>query len=177
VADSARGEATVASIAWLCGMAARIGVPIVATEERPEREGSTDARVLERLPAGTPVIEKPTFGLCGCPAAVEAIAATGRRTAVLTGFETDVCVAQSAIGLLDLGYRTVVVDDAAYTTSDRDHAGGMARMTAAGVEPSRCKGLIFEWLREVAYAIEILDGAKDLGTLPWRLHATPPAER
>ena len=96
---------------------------------------------------------------------------------MLTGFETDVCVAQSAIGLLDLGYRAVVAEDAAYTTSDREHDRGMARMTAAGVEPNHCKGVIFEWLREVGYAIEVFDGAKDLGTTPWRLDTAPPAER
>jgi nicotinamidase-related amidase len=177
VADSPRGEAAVLAIAWLCGMAARIGVPVVAVEEGPEREGRTDARVLARLPEGTPVIEKPTFGLCGCDAAVDALRATGRTTAVVTGFETDVCVAQSAIGLLDLGFRAVVPEDATYTTSDREHARGMTRMTAAGVEPSHCKGLIFEWLRDVGYAIEVFDGAKELGTTPWRLDAAPPAER
>ena len=143
VADSPRGESAVQSIAWLCGMASRVGVPIVAVEEGPEREGHTDARVMARLPEGTPVIEKPTFGMCGCPAAVEAVKATGRGTVVLTGFETDVCVAQSAIGLLDLGFRTVVVDDATSTTTDREHARGMARMVAEGVVPSHCKGLLF----------------------------------
>jgi len=162
VADTPRGEATVLSITWLCGMAARIGVPVVAVEEGPQREGHTDARVLARLREGTPVIEKPTFGLCGCGAAVEAVRATGRSTAVITGFETDVCVAQSAIELLDLGFRAVVVEDAAYTTSDREHELGMARMTAAGVERNHVKGLVFEWLRDVDYAIEIFSGAEDL---------------
>ena len=168
VAPTPRGEATVVAIAWLCGMASRLGVPIVAVEEGPEREGRTDARVLERLPAGTPVIEKPTFGLTGSAEAVDAIRATDRGTVVLTGFETDVCVAQSAIGLLDLGFRTVVVEDAAYTTSDRDHGRGLARMTAAGVEPNACKGLIFEWLRDVAFGIEIFKSAANLGVTPWR---------
>lgn len=177
VADSPRGEATVLAIAWLCGMAARLGVPIVAVEEGPEREGRTDPRIAERLPPGTPVIEKPTFGLCGCDAAVSALRGTERRTAVLTGFETDVCVAQSAIELRELGFRAVVVDDATYTTSDRDHERGMRRMTGAGVEFNHAKGLIFEWLRDVDYAIEVFDGAKDLGTFPWRLDGHDDAVR
>ncbi len=169
VHDSARGEATVLSIAWLCGVAGFLGVPVVAVEERPDAEGRTDQRVLARLPEGTPVIEKPTFGLCGCDAAVAALRETGRKTAVLTGFETDVCIAQSGVELVDLGFRTVVVEDATYTTSDREHERGLRRMTAAGVEPNHAKGLFFEWLRDVEYGIEVWERAKALGTPPWRL--------
>ena len=82
--------------------------------------------ILERLPAGTPVIEKPTFGLAAHEAAVDAIRATGRDTAVLVGFETDVCVAQSAIGLLELGFRAVVLEDPPSTrTARREHERGL----------------------------------------------------
>jgi nicotinamidase-related amidase len=34
-----------------------------------------------------------------------AIRATGRHTAVLAGYETDVCVTHSAVGLSEAGYR------------------------------------------------------------------------
>jgi nicotinamidase-related amidase len=156
-------------IAWMAGLAALLGVPAVAVEEGPERNGHTDPLILERLPEGTPVIEKPTFGLAAHEAAVDAIRATGRGTAVLAGFETDVCVAQSAIGLLELGYRAVVLEDAAFTNSAREHDRGLARMTGAGVERNHCKGLTFEWLHTVDRALEDFPAAKALGTPPWRL--------
>ena len=41
-----------------------------------------------------------------------AIDATNRTTFILVGLETDVCVAQSALGLKAAGYRAVVVEDA-----------------------------------------------------------------
>ena len=115
------------------------------------------------------MIEKPTFGLTFCAEAVEAIRATGRSTAVLVGFETDVCVAQSAIGLLDLGFRAVVPEDAVYTNSAIEHERGLARMTGAGVERNHCKGLTFEWLHTVDRALETFPEAAALGTPPWRL--------
>ena len=89
----------------LAGVAAALGVPAVITEEDPGRNGATDARILEALGADTPVFTKPVFGLAGCPDILAAVRATGRSTAVLAGFETDVCVAQSAVGLVDLGFR------------------------------------------------------------------------
>jgi nicotinamidase-related amidase len=88
---------------------------------------------------------------------------------VLVGFETDVCVAQSAIGLVELGLRAVVPEDAAYTNSAVEHERGIARMTDAGVERSHCKGLTFEWLHTVDRALETFPQAAALGTPPWRL--------
>ena len=123
-----RGEAAAPKalerIAWMAGLAALLDVPAVVVEEGPQRNGHTDPLILERVPAGTPVIEKPTFGLAAHEAAVDAIRATARGTAVLVGFETDVCVAQSAIGLLQFGFRAVVLEDATYTNSARSTSAG-----------------------------------------------------
>ena len=85
--------------AWLTQLAARLDVPVVVTEEQPERNGPTGIE----LAPGTPVLTKPTFGLAGTPEIVQAVCDTGRDTAVLVGFETDVCVYQSAVGLGELG--------------------------------------------------------------------------
>jgi nicotinamidase-related amidase len=102
-------------------------------------------------------------------AGLAALRATGRGTAVLVGFETDVCVAQSAIGLVELGLRAVVPEDAVYTNSAVEHERGLARMTGAGVERNHCKGLTFEWLHTVDRALETFPQAAALGTPPWRL--------
>ena len=60
-------DPAVERMAWLVAVAARLGVPVVATEEEPERNGATDSRVAGRWPAGTPVLTKPTFGLAETP--------------------------------------------------------------------------------------------------------------
>jgi nicotinamidase-related amidase len=167
--DATAAAKAVSRIAWMAGLAALLDVPAVVVEEGPERNGHTDPGILERVAAGTPVIEKPTFGLAAHAPAVEAIRATGRGTVALVGFETDVCVAQSAIGLLELGFRAVVPEDAVYTNSAREHERGLIRMAGAGVERTHCKGLTFEWLHTVDRAIEDFPAAKAMGTPPWRL--------
>jgi nicotinamidase-related amidase len=150
VAEEA-GAKAVARIAWMAGLAALLDVPAVVVEEGPQRNGRTDPAILAH------------------EAAVDAIRVTGRGTAVLTGFETDVCVAQSAIGLLELGFRAVVLEDAVYTNAAQEHERGIARMTGAGVERNHCKGLVFEWLHTVDRALEDFPQARALGTPPWRL--------
>ena len=167
--DAKHAAAVVIRITWMAGLAALLDIPAVVVEERPERNGHTDQGILGRVPAGTPTIEKPTFGLGACEEAVAAIRATGRSTVVLVGFETDVCVAQSAIGLVELGFRAVVPEDATYTNSAREHERGIARMAGAGVERNHCKGLTYEWLHRVDSALETFPEAAALGTPPWRL--------
>jgi nicotinamidase-related amidase len=160
---------TVERIAWLAGFAGMLDVPVVAVEEDPATNGATHERVAERLPSGTPVEVKDAFSLSACPAAVDAIRVTGRNTLVVVGYETDVCVAQSAIELHDLGYRVVAPADLSCSGSADEHKRGLERMRAAGIEPNSFKGLVFEWMRTISRAEELWSRAEDvLGVAPFR---------
>jgi nicotinamidase-related amidase len=164
VADGdALAAAAVERAVWLATIARLLDIPSVVTEEGPEREGATDPRVLAALDPSTPVLAKETFGLAGAPEIVKAIRATGRSTAVLMGFETDVCVSQSAIGLQDLGYRVAVVADASYTQDATQHRFGLRRMAQLGIELVHAKGVAFEWMRTVDVAIETTRAAMERG--------------
>jgi nicotinamidase-related amidase len=99
------------------------------------------------------------------PGIRDAVAATGRRTAVLVGAETDVCVAQSAIGLRDLGYRVVAVSDATFSPGSM-HDHGLARMRDAGVEIRHAKGIYYEWVRTLAAARGLISEHPELADPP-----------
>ena len=170
-ADDASGPPRrVARIAWMAGLAALLDVPAVVVEEapraqRPHRPG--DPRARPGRDAGDRPSRRSASPRTRRPSTRSARPDGG--TIVLVGFETDVCVAQSAIGLLELGFRAVVLEDATYTNSAREHERGLARMTGAGVERNHCKGLTFEWLHTVDRALEDFPAASALGTPPWRL--------
>jgi nicotinamidase-related amidase len=141
-------------VVWVTALATALGVPAVVTEEEPDHNGPTPSDVAERLPDRTPRYLKPTFGLADVPEILAAVDATGRRTAVIAGMETDVCVAHSALGLLDREYRVVVVRDAVLAPGDA-HADGIERMRAAGVTLIGAKGLFYEWVRTVEGAWKV----------------------
>jgi hypothetical protein len=91
-------------------------LPILATAEDYAEGGSNPPMhptLAALLPAGTHVWNKLVWNLYGQPdirAAVDAVAeARGVDTFILVGLETDVCVAQSALGLQAGGFRVVVV--------------------------------------------------------------------
>lgn len=143
-------------VVWVAALANALGVPIVVTEEEPDRNGPTLSEIVERLPDPTPRHTKPAFGLADVPSIMAAVEATGRRTAVLVGMETDVCVAHSALGLLGRDYRVVVVRDAVLAPGDA-HDDGIERMRAAGVTLIGAKGLFYEWARTVDAARKLDD--------------------
>jgi nicotinamidase-related amidase len=126
--------------AWLVALAQQLAVPVVVTEEEPELNGPTDPRL-----AVSDAHLKPTFGLTGTPAI---LAAVTRPTAVLVGFETDVCVYQSAVGLLEHGKQVVVVEDATFSPGEM-HARGVDRLRDAGARLTHAKALGYEWVRTV----------------------------
>ena len=95
------------------------------------------------------MFNKMTFGLAADSEIMAAVKNTGRRTAILVGFETDVCIAHSALGLLQNGYQVAVVSDATASPGSA-HAIGLERMRRTGVVISSVKSLFYEWVRTVA---------------------------
>jgi nicotinamidase-related amidase len=163
--DAAEVSAAVARAAWLAGAATALGVPAVLTEEGPERNGPTAAGVPQAVGRGAPVFTKPVFDAAACPEIMAAIAATGRRTAVLCGFETDVCVTHSAVGLGEAGFRVVVAADAVYSPAGAQ-AFGLARLRDFGVELVHCKGIYYDWARTLDAALAFEHEQKDLAKPP-----------
>jgi nicotinamidase-related amidase len=146
--DAEDAEGVADRIRWLCSVAAWLSIPIVVTEEEPDRNDRTTEEIRASLPPDTPVHTKPVFDLTACPPIVEEIERHGRGRVVLSGLETDVCVLHSALGLLDAGVRVAVVEDACAAPGSA-HAQGLDRMRDAGAELLGVKSLYYEWLRTV----------------------------
>jgi nicotinamidase-related amidase len=149
--DRDRAAQALGRAAWLTTVAAKLDVPVVVTEEEPELNGATDPRLAPTAPR----FLKPTFGLAGTPEILAAVKATGRPTAVLVGFETDVCVFQSAIGLLDAGLHVIAVEDATFSPGEM-HERGLTRLRDAGAALTHCKALGYEWARAVERSSALL---------------------
>ena len=138
---------------WVCRVAAALGVPAIVTEEDSARNGATSAEAIEALGRDVPTFDKPVFGLADCEPIVTAVEGASRGTIALVGFETDVCIAHSAVGLLAAGLRVLVVGDACYSPGE-SHEWGLRRVADAGVEIVHAKGLYYEWIRDLAAARE-----------------------
>jgi nicotinamidase-related amidase len=163
--DKRCAEEAARRAAWLAAAAHALGIPAVVTEEDPEINGPTDEAVLASLRAGAPVFTKTVFGLAECPEIMAAVRSTGRRTALLAGFETDVCVTHSAVGLGEAGYRVVIVEDAVYSPFGA-HLPGIARLRDLGFELMHCKSVYYDWIRTLPAARAFQEHNPELANPP-----------
>ena len=139
--------ALVSRLCWLIGVATWLRIPLVVTAEDLPHLGGVAPEVAQMLPNTRP-FDKVIFGLADDPTILAAVAGANRKTTIMTGLETDVCVAQSALGLLERGYRVVAVADATGSPGTA-HDAGLSRMREAGVVIVNVRNLYYEWLRTV----------------------------
>jgi len=121
-------------------------VPVVWTEQMPEKLGPTTAVIRNELAAAT-LIAKSAFSCMGEPAFVDRLEELGRRTVILCGIETHVCVYQTALDLIESGYRVEVVTDAVSSRSESNRKLGLKRMKQAGAGMLGVEMLLFELQR------------------------------
>jgi len=155
-------DALLQRICWLIGVARWLAIPLIVTAEDIPREGSVHGQIAQCLPPDTPVYNKMIFDLTADSAIQAAVANTQRTTAILVGLETDVCVAQSALGLLATGYHVAVVADATGAAGSA-HTFGLDRIRRAGGAIVSVKGLFYEWLRTVEQAHLFREECSHLG--------------
>src|SRR5262249_33947895 len=123
-------------------------VPIIATLERPVlRKGRVPQR-LKKLGEIAQMFEKDFFDLTKEKTIRDHLSGLKRPQALLTGCETDVCVLQSCLGLLDLGYEVFVVEDLLFSSS-RNTDAAVARMKAEGAVFLSYKTLFYELVEAV----------------------------
>ena len=165
--DAEVSQPLIEKVVWLLRIAGHLNVPVVAMAEDIDNAGNLNQSVRNALPGDVRLHNKNAFGLAGNPEILAAVEETGRNTAILVGTETDVCVAQSALGLMQRGYRVVVLKDAIATTAG-DEETGLNRMRDAGAAISSVKAITYEWLRTVKNTIELFEKFPQLkaGELP-----------
>ncbi len=123
-------------------------IPMVATLERPVfRKGGVPQR-LAMLGEAAQVFEKDCFDLTKEKTIVDHLARLGRTQALVAGCETDVCVLQSCLGLLELGHEVYVVEDLLFSSA-RDVTAAIARMRAEGAVVLSYKTLFYELVAAV----------------------------
>lgn len=137
------GERVLAHAAFLAGIAKLVQVPVLATEQYPERMGPTEAAVRPWVDRAFP---KMSFSATGCDEWMRALEETGRRQVVLVGVETHICVSLTANALLAAGYEVVVCPDAVSSRTMDRHRLGMERIRDAGAAPAHTEAVAYEWL-------------------------------
>ncbi len=122
-----------------------LDVPVLVTQQYTKGLGPTVPDIAEALGDFSP-IEKIDFSATGELSFLEALNKTGKSSIILCGIEAHVCVAQTALILLELGYDVFLVEDAVSSRSKTDKKTAINRMVQAGARPVTVEAVLFELL-------------------------------
>jgi nicotinamidase-related amidase len=132
-----------ANAARLARAARELDVPVLATEQNPQKLGPTVGPLAGLVPAP---VGKMTFSACGAGPLLEGLHGRAIRHVTLVGVEAHVCVAQTALDLIDMGFAVQVAADAVASRSTHDWAFALRRLAAAGAIITTTEAVLFEWL-------------------------------
>jgi nicotinamidase-related amidase len=138
--------------AILIDAAARLGLPIVASQQYPKGLGGTVPAVEQALAAaaagGAAVhrFDKLEFSAAAAPAFAALWPGLRRDQWIVTGMETHVCVYQSARDLLARGAAVHVVADAVCSRAKASWRIGLELAERAGAIPTSTEVCVFDLL-------------------------------
>jgi len=123
-----------------------LGIPILWLEQNPQGLGPTIPEIADLLSNIQP-ISKMTFSSCQNDRFVRALKALNRRQILIAGIETHICVYQTAVDLLDLGYEVQVAADAVSSRNVGNKEIGLQKMKDFGASLTSVETALFELLK------------------------------
>lgn len=125
-----------ARAAALAKMATLAKLPVITTASVPQGpNGPLIPEIHENAPHAQYIARKGEINAWDNPEFVAAVKATGRKTLIIAGTITSVCMAFPSISAVAEGYRVFAVVDASGTYSKMAQEITLARVVQAGVVP------------------------------------------
>jgi nicotinamidase-related amidase len=138
-------EAVADNCLHLIELSKMLHIPVVVTEQYSKGLGHTVEELRKTIPAYKP-IEKLTFSCCEEPAFMKEVKDLDRKTIILTGMETHICVLQTCIGLLQNGFNIHLVSDAVCSRTRENWKTGVEFMRDAGAVITSTETVLFQLL-------------------------------
>jgi nicotinamidase-related amidase len=133
------------NLAGIAASAKALDIPTIVTTVGTEGSVLRDPLLnglAEVVPDVTPIDRVSTNAWEDIRGAVEA---TGRRTLLIAGLWTEVCLAQTAVSAIADGYRVFFISDCSGGLSDEAHEDAKTRLVQAGATPINWVAVICEW--------------------------------
>ena len=145
-AEMQRRQEVASNLVKLAEAAKILRLPVVVTEHAVQAFGPSIEPVRGALATYEP-LHKIVFSCFGSGEFRAKLESLGRRQLVIAGYETHVCVCQTALDAVSLGYRVHLVRDACAARTEANHAVGVEKMSGAGTIPASTETVIFELLQ------------------------------
>ncbi|MGZ8193702.1 MAG: isochorismatase family protein, partial [Methylobacter sp.] len=126
-------ELMTTNIGILLDTATILNIPVLLTEQYPKGLGPTVISIAEKLPETTRIFDKTGFSCCAANGFCKALENSGRQQIILAGQEAHVCVLQTALELVHVGYQVYIVEDAVCSRNTKHKFYALQRLQQHGI--------------------------------------------
>jgi len=143
-------DAVLRNSVLLLKTAKTLDLPIVATTQYVARIGELLPEIMAELGEAVSPMDKLEFGCFNNPTIARAVSELPREidTLIVCGVETHICVYQTVLGALRLGYKVWVPEDAVSSRAEGNWRSGLARLREIGAVVANTELVIYELLRQ-----------------------------
>lgn len=120
-----------------------LDIPVLWLEQYPKGLGPTDDQVKQHLTNLNPVA-KMTFSACKNEDFIQELEDLNKKSILLTGIESHICVYQTARDLLQSDYRVELITDCISSRTLANKEVGIEKMTSLGAYISSVEMALFE---------------------------------
>lgn len=116
-------------------------IPVIVSEQYPKGLGATVAEIKDALD-DYDYMEKESFS--ACDGLNKLLADRNRKTLIMVGSETHVCVYQTVRDMIQEGYQVHLVKDAVCSRFEINHTNGLELMRDLGAVISNTETVVFD---------------------------------
>jgi len=138
-------EKLLKNLVKLVKVARLLDIPIILTEQK--KLGETVKSLKWLLRKSYSPIKKLSFSCMRESEFRDKLNELNRDTGVLTGLESHICVQQTALDMLDVGYSVHVVKDAVSSRKNIDLETSIEKMILSDVIVTTTETVMYEWMK------------------------------
>lgn len=146
----AESESANENIGKLVQGSLELGLPIFLTAQAPEKIGHTTDAIRALVP-GHHEYPRTSFSIWEDETLRADLLQTGRKQALLCGFESHICLFQSANDLHEAGFEVWMVTDATSSRAVVNKEIALGELRAEGVHISSVEMILFSLLRDARH--------------------------
>lgn len=124
-----------------------LNIPILWTEQIPDKMGPTVPEIWELLEGYSP-LSKSAFSCCGEHSFTNSLNKLNRKQLLIAGIETHVCVYQTALDLIEKGYEVEIPEDCVSSRTQQNKSIALAKMSKCGATLTGVETILFELMRD-----------------------------
>lgn len=122
-------------------------IPMIVTQQYTKGIGMTVPALAELFGESFHYEDKVTFSCAEDEVTLAKIQAMGKKNIIICGIEAHICVLQTVIDLISMGYNVLLVEDCIGSRKESNRQVGIRRAISEGALPTSYESILFELTR------------------------------